>query len=395
VVDVVGLSARGWPDLPARLQALVTAADVLIGSERHLDLIPARPGQQRQSLPAPLRPGLLALASETRRVVVLASGDPLVAGIGSTLIELLGVEQVCVHPAVSSVSLARARMGWSDETVEVVRLRGDDVDQIRRLLYPGRRVVVLSRDARTPAEVASVLTGAGFGPSAITVLGDLDTDQESRRTARAAEWSGASPDLNVVCVECVGPPTGSLVAGLPDGWFDHDGQLTKREVRASVLAHLMPRPGELLWDVGAGAGSVAIEWLRAHPTCQAVALERDVARAKRIQTNARQLGVPALDVVLGEAPGDLDRLPAPQAIFIGGGATSATVQRCWERLPVGGRMVVHAVTYETEMIMAQAWRDHGGALTRIAVEQLEPIGRYNGWKPARAIVQWSAIKESK
>jgi len=391
---VVGLSARGWDDLPVRLQNLVERAEVLVGSPRHLALVPLVSGQQRTTLPVPVREGLVALlgAVDHRRVVVLASGDPLLAGIGTTLVDEVGADQVYIHPAVSSVALARARMGWDAESVEVIRLRGDDVDQIRRQLGPRRRLVVLSRDGGSAAEIAAVLVAAGFGASRLTVLSDLDTDDETRVERTADAWTGAAPALNLVCVECVGPPTESLAAGVPDDWFDHDGQLTKRDVRASALAHLMPRPGERLWDVGAGAGSVAIEWLRAHPTCRAVALERDQARAKRIDANARRLGVPRLAVVVGEAPAALAGLPAPDAIFVGGGASTQTLETCWAALPSGGRLVGHAVTQETEMIISQAWRDHGGVLTRILVEHLEPIGGYHGWKPARAVVQWSGTK---
>lgn len=394
MVDVVGLSARGWKDLPVRLQTLIERAEVLVGSPRHLALVPFVAGQQRTTLPVPVREGLVALlgAVDHRRVAVLASGDPLLAGIGTTLVEELGADHVRIHPAVSSVALARARMGWDAESAEVIRLRGDDVDQLRRQLGPDRRLVVLSRDADSPVEIAAVLVDAGFGASRLTVLSDLDTDDETRVERTADAWTGAAPALNLVCIECVGQPTGSLAAGVPDDWFDHDGQLTKRDVRASALAHLMPRPGERLWDVGAGAGSIAIEWLRAHPTCRAVALERDQGRAKRIEGNARRLGVPGLAVVVGEAPKALIGLPGPDAVFVGGGASAETLETCWAALPSGGRLVVHAVTQETEMIISQAWRDHGGVLTRITVEHLEPIGHYHGWKPARAVVQWSVAK---
>ncbi len=396
MIDVVGLGARGWPDMPTRLQSLVKRAEVVLGSPRHLKLVPAFAGQQRESWPSPLREGLVELLARfpDRRIVALASGDPLVAGIGSTLIDILGVAQVRIHAAPSSVAVARARMGWSDDTVEVIRLRGDDVDLVRRAIFPDRRLIILSRDSRSPAEIAAVLTDSGFGESRVTVLGDLDSDVESRVDSLARDRRGAAPALNVVCVACVGPGFGSLAPGLPDQAFDHDGQLTKRDVRASALAHLMPRPGQLLWDIGAGAGSIAIEWLRCHPSCRAVAVEQQIERAKRIQANARELGVPGLSVVNAEAEDILDRLPRPDAVFIGGGSTSALISGCWEALAPGGRMVVHSVTQETEMIMAHCRRQHGGELTRISVEHLEPIGRYTGWQPARPVVQWSAIKEA-
>jgi precorrin-6B C5,15-methyltransferase / cobalt-precorrin-6B C5,C15-methyltransferase len=396
VIEVVGLSARGWSDLPERLRATIQSADVLLGSPRLIDLIPPCPAQQRLAWPIPLREGLPMLLSqvEGRRIVALASGDPLVAGIGSTLVEMLGASEVRIHPAVSSVAIARARMGWSEESTQLVRLRGGDLDGVRRYLFPGRCLIILSRDADSPGAVAELLIDEGYGDSTMTVLGDLDTETESRTEARARDWTGPGPSLNVICVACAGTArAASLAPGLPDEAFDHDGQLTKRDLRASALARLMPKPAELLWDVGAGAGSIAIEWLRSDPGCRAIAIEHNLDRVKRIRGNAEALGVPGLQVLLGEAPDALVSLPRPHAVFVGGGATSETLERSWSALRPGGRLVVHAVTQDTEMIMVDCWKRHGGELVRLSVEHLEPIGRYHGWRPARAVVQWSAVKE--
>ena len=402
MLEVVGLTARGWEELPPRLRALVQNADVLLGGPRHLSLVPERDGQRWVVWPVPLRerlPALLAGMADAR-VVALASGDPLVAGIGSTLIDLLGADQVRIHPAVSSVALARARMGWAEETTSVLRLRGADLDAVRRRLVPQARLLILSRDGDSPAEIAHLLSEAGYGGSVMTVFSDLGADSETRRHTIARDWSGPAPALNLVAVRCVSDPdvgvdaTASLAPGLPDTAYDHDGQLTKRDVRASALARLMPRPGELLWDVGAGAGSVAIEWLRADSACRAVAVERDPGRADRIAANARRLGVSALRVVHGEAPAALEGLPAPDAVFVGGGGSRATLAHAWSALTSGGRMVAHAVTQETEAELVDCWRRHGGELTRLSIEHLEPIGRFHGWQPARAVVQWSALKES-
>jgi precorrin-6Y C5,15-methyltransferase (decarboxylating) len=393
VIEVVGLTARGWEELPERLRGRVLQAEVLLGSPRLFALVPpVESGQQRLTWPSPMRPGLLDLLDRVdgRSVVALASGDPLVAGIGGTLIDLLGPERVRLHPAVSSVALARARMGWSDESVDVVRLR-DDVDPLRRWLSPGRRLVVLSADRDSPAAVARLLAEAGFGATRMTVLSDLGADTETRVDTTAEGWSGPAAALNLIALECVGEGW-SLTPGLPDPAYDHDGQLTKRDVRASALAHLEPRPGQLLWDVGAGAGSIAIEWLRSDPSTRAIAIEHNLERVKRIQANAAQLGVPQLSVRHGEAPDAFTGLPQPQAIFVGGGATADLLARAWAALDVGGRLVVHAVTHETELTLSDAWRTHGGELTRISIEHLEPIGRYHGWKPARPVVQWSVRK---
>jgi precorrin-6B C5,15-methyltransferase / cobalt-precorrin-6B C5,C15-methyltransferase len=396
VIEVVGLSARGWSDLPKRLRAVIRQADVLLGSPRHLVLIPQFPDQQRLSLPSPLRERLPMLLSQLagKRIVVLASGDPLLAGIGSTLVEMSGPSAVRIHPAVSSVALACARMGWSVESAQLVRLRGDDLDLVRRYLFPGRRLIILSRDSASPAEVAELLTNQGYGDSMITVLGDLDAETESRVDLAARDWLGSAPALNVICVACAGShAAASLAPGLPDQVFDHDGQLTKRDLRASALARLMPRPDALLWDVGAGAGSIAIEWLRFDPSCRAIAIERNLDRVKRIRSNAEALGVPHLEVLHGEAPDALASLSRPDAVFVGGGASAETLQHSWSALRPGGRMVVHAVTQETEMILIDGWKRYGGELSRLSTERLEPIGRYHGWRPARAIVQWSLIKD--
>jgi precorrin-6B C5,15-methyltransferase / cobalt-precorrin-6B C5,C15-methyltransferase len=393
---VVGLSARGWVDLPERLRDLIRYADVLLGSPRQLDLIPQSAGQQRLPYPSPLREGLPTLLSEVsgRRVVALASGDPLLAGIGGTLIEMLGAAAVRVHPAVSSAALARARMGWPEESTQLVRLRGGDLDVVRRVLFPERRLIILSRDADTPAAVAGLLVAEGYGDSLMTVLGDLGADNESRTESVVRSWQGQASALNVVCVACAGTGrAASLAPGLPDEAFDHDGQLTKRDLRVSALARLMPRPGELLWDVGAGAGSIAIEWLRSDPGCRAIAIDHNLDRCKRIRGNAEALGVPSLDVLHAEVPRALASLPQPDAIFVGGGATRETLEQSWSALRPGGRLVVHAVTLETEMIMIECWKRHGGELSRLSVEHLEPIGRYHGWRPARAVVQWSAVKD--
>jgi len=396
VIEIIGLSARGWSDLPERLRTLIQQAEVLLGSPRQLSLIPQFSDQQRLPWPSSLREGLPRLLSEVARsrVVALASGDPLLAGIGSTLIEMLGAAAVRIHPAVSSVALARARMGWSEESTQLVRLRGDDLDVVRRYVFPGRRLIILSRDAESPAAVAQLLSDAGYGDSVVTVLGDLDTDAESRIDMAARDWRGSVPALNVTCVRCAGShAAASLAPGLPDQVFDHDGQLTKRDLRTSAMAHLMPRPGELLWDLGAGAGSIAIEWLRSDPGCRAIAVEHDLDRVKRIRSNAEALGVPGLEVLHGHAPEVLTSLSKPDAVFLGGGVSGETLEHSWSALQRGGRMVVHAVTQETEMIVVDSWKRYGGELSRLSVEHFEPIGRYHGWRPARAVVQWSSIKD--
>ena len=394
---MVGMTARGWVDLPEPERQLIAEADVLVGARRHLEQIEERLGQRRMHWPTPLRAKLPDFLSDLsgRRIVALASGDPTLSGIGTTLIDVLGPDEVRIHPAVSSAALARSRLGWSAENSDTITVVGRDLNQVRRRLAPGERLLILSSDADTPAALAALLVDAGYGDSWMVVLGDLGGGHERRREDRAADWSGASPALNVVGVTCHAADDESVVGwtpGLPDEAYEHDGQLTKRDARASALARLAPSPGELLWDLGAGAGSIAIEWARIDPRCRAIAVEQDADRAQRIGRNATRLGVPQIQVVTTNSADAIDWLPQPDAIFIGGGADIDTVRRCWHLLRYGGRMVVHAVTLETEAVAITAYRTWGGELIRLAVETAGPLGSFTGWQPARAIVQWSARK---
>ena len=390
VIVVVGIGADGWDGLSARAREAVTSARVVLGGRRHLAMLPDVAGQRREPWPSPLREGIPALLSGLEGpVVALASGDPYVSGVGTTLQEL-GLD-VTVIPAVSSVALARARMGWPAESCAVVSLVGRPAELVLRELAPGRRILVLSSDQHTPTIVGGLLTEAGYGDSMMDVLGDLGTLQETSMWQTARSWAESGPShtprLNIIAVSCVGPHRVGWTAGLPDDAFEHDGQLTKRDLRASALARLAPTPGEHLWDVGAGAGSVGIEWMRAHPTCTATAVEGNADRAARIARNAARLGVPNLDVVQGRAPEALAGLRRPDAIFVGGGATvPGVVEAC---LDTGARLVVHGVTLETEMLLGRLYQEHGGELTRLSIETAAPIGSFTGWTPARAVTQWA------
>lgn len=396
-VWVIGIGADGWSGVPPQARSLILDAAVVLGGERHLSLLPEVPGQRREPWPSPLRSGLPALLGRlagSGALVALASGDPLVSGIGTTLIDVLGADAVTIIPAVSSVALARAEMGWPAESCAVVSVTRSDPSAVLRELAPGRRALVLSADEQTPSQIASLLVNAGYGASEMTVLGDLGSSSFSRLSSTAAAWDDADVSrLNIIALELAGPRVGGWVAGLPDDAFEHDGQLTKRDLRASALARLAPAPGEHLWDVGAGAGSVGIEWMRAHPSCTATAVESSPERAARISRNASRLGVPGLRVVTGRAPGALDGLPSPDAVFIGGGATrSGVLDTCLNALRPGGRLVVHGVTLDTERILADSYVAYGGELTRIAVETAAPIGSFTGWAPARTVTQWTLTR---
>ena len=374
-LTVVGIGADGWAGLSERAKAVLTDAEVVFGGPRQLAYL--RSGALQVPWPSPLLPALDGLLAEHtgRKICVLASGDPLLSGIGTTLVKRLGIENVEILPTLSSVTLARARLGWPAEETEVVTVVGRDVHRVNRVLAPGRRILVLGS---TRAALDDLLKARGYEESRVTVLEELGGPDERVHHAD-------STALSILAIECAGPPL-SLVGGLPDDAFEHDGQLTKRDLRASALARLAPTPGELLWDVGAGAGSVAIEWSRVHPSNRAIAVERDPERAARIGRNADTLGVPELRVVLGSAPEALD-LPKPDAIFVGGGLTvPGALDAC---LATGARIVAHGVTLESEQALARAYGEHGGELVRLSVEQAAPLGGFTGWTPARTVTQWS------
>ncbi|MFI1329109.1 precorrin-6y C5,15-methyltransferase (decarboxylating) subunit CbiE [Streptomyces sp. NPDC020845] len=398
-VTVVGLGADGWDGLAVRGREALLAAEVVIGGPRQLNLLPPGCTAERVPWPSPLRPAVQGLfaAYAGRRVSVLASGDPMFFGIGRTLAEELGADRLRVLPHPSSVSHACARLGWPVEETEVISLVGRPIASLSRSLHARRRLLVLSAGAATPAEVAALLRDRGFGPSRMRVLEQLGGERERHLEGTADHWPHASGDpLNVIAVECA-PAADTLrlsaVPGLPDQAYEHDGQLTKRHVRAATLAALAPAPGELLWDVGGGSGSIAVEWMRTHRSCAAVSVERDPVRAERIGRNAAALGVPGLRVVTGAAPNALTGLPTPDAVFIGGGLTApGLLEACWAALPVGGRLVANTVTLESEALLADWYRRYGGELVRIAVAHAAPVGGFTGWRQAMPVTQWAAVK---
>ena len=398
-VVVVGIGADGWDGLSPRARQAVADAEVLRGSARQLALVPAGVTAERVPWPSPMGPAIRDLpgAHPGRRVVVLASGDPMLSGIGSSLVRLLGPGAVDVVPHPSSVTLACARLGWAVEETTVVPAVGRPVELVTPHVTPGRRLLVLGSDGRTPARIAGLLTGLGFGASRVRALARLGAPDERTFDGTAAGWPHADTDPLVVTAVEVVPDAGTVplpaVPGLPDDAFEHDGQLTKRDVRAATLARLSPLPGQLLWDVGAGAGSIAIEWMRTSPSSRAVAVESSPERVRRIRRNATRLGVPDLDVVEGRAPEALAGLAAPDAVFVGGGATvPGVLDACWAALRPGGRLVVNAVTLESEAVLADRYARHGGELVRLAVAHAAPVGSFTGWKAAMPVTIWSGVK---
>ncbi|HEV2676499.1 MAG TPA: precorrin-6y C5,15-methyltransferase (decarboxylating) subunit CbiE [Aliidongia sp.] len=392
-LTIVGIGEDG--ELGAEARAALDRADLLVGGTRHLALVPAGRAARR-AWPSPMLPLVEEILTGPRsaQVVVLASGDPMLHGVGATFTARLDAGEYRIIPQVSAFSLACARLGWPQADVTLVSAVGKSLDLMRVAVQPGRRLALYGAVA---GEVAAMLTEMGYGPSGMVVFDRLGGPAEARRDGIAHHWvHPAGEDLAVVAVTCLPDEATrplSTLAGLPDEAFDSDGQMTKREVRAATLARLAPLPGQLLWDVGAGTGTIGIEWSRAHPSCRAVAVERRADRAQRITANARTLGVPALRVVEGELPGALDGLPAPDAVFIGGGiGTPGLVDRCWAALKPGGRLVANVVTVTGEATLAQWHQSLGGDLIRIAVARARPVGGMLGWKSLAPVTQWAIVK---
>ena len=370
----------------------------MFGGARHLALAAPLIKGEAKPWPSPFARAVdEVLAMRHRQVCVLASGDPFFYGIGSLLASQVPPVETLVVPAPSAFSLAAARLGWPLPETVLVSLHGRGLDRIRPHLHPGARILALASDSEGPAALASLLTDSGFGPSRLTVLEALGGARERMRAAAAARFDLTGiAELNTVAIQVAAEEGARVIAftpGLPDALFEHDGQITKREIRAVTLSSLAPRRGELLWDIGAGSGSVAIEWLLADPSMRAIAVETRSDRAARIARNAAAFGVPGLQVIEGRAPEALSDLPQPDAVFIGGGAReSRVIEAAIGTLRPGGRLVVNAVTLETEAELVARHAAHGGELTRIAVSRAEPVGGKTGWRPALPVTQWLWVK---
>jgi len=397
-LTIVGVGADGASGLSVRARAAIEGAELVVGSERQLQLVSALLRADRWAWPSPFAEGLERLWSRRGRpTCVLASGDPFFYGIGATLSSRLETGELMYHPAPSSLSLAAARLAWPLQHTDIVSLHGRDLHAVIPALQPGRRVLALSWNEHTPRELSQLLTQRGFGASTLHVLEALGGPDERVRRVRADAFSwGDVAALNLVGIEVVAAAhalTIPLRGSLPDSAFEHDGQITKREVRALTLSALAPRPGERLWDIGAGSGSIAIEWMLSHRDCSAIAVERDPRRCARIRENARALGVPALRVLEAEAPAGLVGLDAPDAIFLGGGTKDpALFEHAYAALAPGGRLVINAVALETEALLARLYAAHGGELVRLSIERAEALGSMSGFVPARAVTQWRVHK---
>jgi len=400
-LSVVGIGEDGWAGLNDEAKRAIESAELLYGGARHLAFVPtASSSAARISWPSPMASAVQQILTEYRgnkRVTVLASGDPMLHGVGVTLTRDLVPSEFRVVPQASAFSLACARLGWPIAETTLVTLVNRPVEQLLRHLYPDQRLVIFAEDGSTPATVARLLTESGYGSSKIDVFENMGGPSEHNISEVAARWQGRQcGKLNLIAVFCTADTTATplaLVPGLPDDSFDTDGQLTKREVRAVTLARLAPLPKQTLWDVGAGTGSIGIEWMRVHTSCSCIAFEARVERAVRIRENAARLGVPTLKVIQGTAPATFVNLRSPDAIFIGGGVSNENLfDACWAELSPGGRLVANAVTLQSEARLVARHALYGGDLMRMTVSRADLIGGSYGWRPMMPITQWTVTK---
>jgi precorrin-6Y C5,15-methyltransferase (decarboxylating) len=403
-LSIVGIGEDGVDGLSAAARGLVGGAAIVFGGRRHLALATSVIRGAARPWPSPFdRVVEEVLAQRGRQVCVLASGDPFMHGVGAVLARHVDAQEMLVVPAPSAFSLAAARLGWALPETALVSLHARALDFVRPHLQPGARVIALTSDGAAPAALARLLADTGFGGSRLVVLEALGGPRERIRATTAAAFDLHDVDaLNTVAIEVAAAPGARVIprtSGIADALFEHDGQITKREIRAVTLSALAPRRGEFLWDIGAGAGSVAIEWMLADPSLRAAAIEARTERADRIRRNAVAFGVPALDVVEGKAPATLAGLARPDAIFIGGGAgDTGMLDAAVAALRPGGRLVVNAVTLATEGLLLARHAVLGGELVRIAVSRAEPVGRPShaqspmAWRPAMAVTQWAWVK---
>lgn len=403
-VVIIGIGEDGLVGLSESARGALSASSIIYGGPRHLGMLGKDAPHElivwSKDLGADIE--YIAALSADQSVVVLASGDPMLHGIGVRIVERFGIDNVLIIPSSSAFSLAAARMGWplGDPMVKCISIHALPFENVLRLVQPKVRLLIFSRDKETPERLAKQLVEMGYGSSLMCVLERMGGTHE-RKTVNLAMHGFVEPfdNLNTIAVTCM-PDAGlrplSVVPGLPDDAYEHDNTITKQEVRAITLAALAPTPGEVLWDVGAGNGTVAIEWLRAEPAAFAIAFEEKPERATRTRENAMRLGTPTLQVVEGHFPPSADGFePSPDAIFIGGGIAGDgdLIRYCMSALPVGGRMVANAVTLQAQAALAAAYAEWGGELVTIAIARSADVGPHQAMKPSIDVLQWRGRKE--
>jgi precorrin-6Y C5,15-methyltransferase (decarboxylating) len=396
MIDVIGIGEDGLDGLTGAAKSLIANADVLVGGERHLAMVDSQ--AEKISWGSGLSHGIEAMKERMdKAIVVLATGEPLWFGIATTLLRYFDAKDIMVYPTSGAFSLAAARMGWAIPECVCMTIHGRALENLNRYVADGVKILVLSRDGKSAIEVADLLAKYGYGGSKLTVFEHMGGEKENRLSGTATGWTAKTANLNTIAIDCIADHDARrlpLTPGLADDLFEHDGQLTKREVRAVTLSTLAPQPGELLWDVGAGCGSISIEWMRSHPSCMAIAIEQNGQRRNLIAHNGAALGVPDLEIVDGRAPEALQGLAQPDAIFVGGGiSVPGLLGQCWQVLPVGGRLVANAVTLEAEREMLHFAARHGGELTRIAISREQNVGRLSALKPMAPVLQLHIIKD--
>lgn len=397
-LSIIGIGEDGIAGLSPVAQRLVSSAELVVGGKRHLDLAEGLIRGRRLAWPSPIADALPEIQKHRGHpVVVLASGDPFHYGIGTMLMDSIAAAETLCLPQPSAFSLAAARLGWSLQEVATVSLHGRALEGIVRHLHPGARILALAWDGETASKLAQLLVSRGMGQSKLVVLENMAGPRERVRAATASEFDLAEvAALNTIAVEIVAAPDAtvlSLAPGLADDLFEHDGQLTKHDVRAITLSSLAPRQGELLWDVGLGAGSIAIEWLLRHPSLKAIGIEERRDRAERAARNAAALGTPDLRIVQGRVPEAFGGLPRPDAVFLGGGLSDPGVfDEAWACLKPGGRLVANAVTLESEARLGECFQRHGGELVRLQLARADRVGTMFGWRTAMPVTQWRARK---
>jgi precorrin-6Y C5,15-methyltransferase (decarboxylating) len=388
-LSIIGLGEDGPEGLSPASRAALDAAEFVFGAARHLRLAGAGARGREWSVPFSIAP---VLDARGRRVAVLASGDPFWHGAGSLLAEALNPGEWIAFPAPSSLSLAAARLGWRLEETVCIGLHARPFESLATVLQDGAQVLCTLRDGQAAPELAGWLQAQGWGASRLTFLERLGGAHERVRSLVATEDLPADVVAPVIAaIEARGQAGLPRATGLPDDLFAHDGQITKRAVRALTLSALAPRRGEMLWDLGAGSGSVSVEWCLAGG--HAVAVESRADRSGNVAANAARFGIrDRIGIVTAEWTSALGDLPLPHAVFVGGGLEAGSADLLWRGLPEGCRLVVNAVTLATQALLASLQAAHGGSLVRIDIAAAEPVGRMQAWSAARTIVQWSVTR---
>ena len=395
-LNIIGIGEDGLDGLRSSTKFILESAEILIGGERHHNLT-SELNVERIYWPKPFNLMYEKIKSyRGKKVVILVTGDPLWFSVGVKIGSLFDSTELTYHPHISAFQNAAVRMNWPLEDVETTTVHGRPLERIIPFFQPNQKLLVLTSGSETPKQVAELLTSKGFGNSKLTVLSSMGGEDEQLFSGEAKNWNESVPSFNTLAIECVSSIKASFqtrLPGLPDHIFQSDGTMTKQEVRAITVAKLKPVGNALLWDVGCGCGTVAIEWMRAAPSSRAIGIDARLDRCELTSINALNLGVPDLRVIQGNVPSALRELDPPNAIFIGGGFTKETFDLCWAELKSMGRLVVNAVTLESEALLLNLYKNYGGELTKISINRVESIGNSAVWKPFKPITQWSLEKQ--